>query len=118
MVAVNEKRTINPAEDAAAEKDLPSVWAAALSYATLSRYADIALRSFAYSTASYDDFGRAGTSSAKPDPSDSDSESWRSEAMIVLLMFLVALPGVAVLVLKVQGSRCWGRIICRLRPRL
>src|SRR4029077_10784487 len=42
------ERQSSPVEDQQAERRLPDYWAACLSYLTLSRYADVALRSFAY----------------------------------------------------------------------
>ena len=77
----------------------PNPWAARASYATLSRYGDIAVRSFAY-------FGHE--SAAHND----EYRQWRKEARRMLIVMILGLPVVAIVVLHVQGS--WWAIKVKL----
>ena len=71
-----------------------------MSYATLSRYGDIILRSFAYSQA--DAEAREGSSAQRY-----NYASCRGWAVVVLLGFAVGLPALSGLLLGLQGTRMW-----------
>ena len=70
-----------------ANGDLPNRWAAISSYATISRYGDILLRSFAY-----DD--------PKWDPDKSNYPRWRIEASCVLIFLSASLPAAVIFMLS------------------
>ena len=73
----------------------PNLWAACASYATISRYGDIVLRSFAYSSEDYKFFHSRNES-------EDDYPRWRHQAEGVLLLMSLGLAGLVVPVLYWQ----------------
>ena len=72
--------------------DRPNLWAASASYATISRYGDILLRSFAYQSS-------ADTPSSGVD-ADPPISPWQRESLGVLLLLSVALPALVIPILS------------------
>lgn len=115
-VAKNRRET--PHEDQQANLTLPHVWGACLSYLTLSRYADVALRSFAYDASLYE-------SSQKPPREDRSRDEyfvhgygeWFWGAIGVLMVTLAGMLLATGCVLWVQ-SREWRRFAPSIGSRI
>jgi hypothetical protein len=82
------------------EQSSSSWWAAMFSYATLSRYADIILRSFAYSATDYEEASRPSLNDRRH--AKFGYVSWRREATVVLATMVVLLPLAAIVCLQVS----------------
>ena len=116
----NPKR--NPPEESlveakAAQGDLPDRWAAWASLLTLSRWGDMALRSFAYTNNDFKQFcpqTAVDTGRAKSPPSEAHQlyayHKWRQVAAEVLISLALLLPLGTVLILHLSESTLWTRI--------
>lgn len=95
-----KRRRPAPVEVAYENARRPPDWAAALSYVTLSRYADIALRSFAY----HDDDHRAFSGEPTTDSQARYAyRTWRCEAWGFLAILTAAFPALTLAVMWCQS---------------
>ena len=100
----------NAKEDARENADRPNYLAVLASYLTVSRYGDIALRSFAYDRPAYQAFvGPAvegsGTTNEPAQRTNYGYPRWRHEAMTMLVLMVVGFPGLAGMILWYQPIR-------------
>ena len=104
-------------EDRKSDQNRPNLAATWCSYLTISRYADVALRTFAYD--GHDAKVFLGAAEQPSDGSPTIQERfgyrrWRQEATAVLLLFAVGLPFAVALVLTWQTNPRWQALPRRL----
>jgi hypothetical protein len=92
----------------------PSMFAIAATYLTVSRYADIMLRSFCYTNSDYARYRGANDRGSCGD----QYSRWRFEAMVVLILSAIGLPILAGAILEVQASAVFRRTVSLMRERL
>ncbi|HUY32638.1 MAG TPA: ABC transporter ATP-binding protein [Pirellulales bacterium] len=106
------KKPLSPDTDANQDRFRPKLAAALGSYLTISRYGDIALRSFAY----FDDDERVFLGESDPNPTGRlprqvrfGYRRWRVEALGILAALIVGFPAAAAAVLWCQTAPRQGR---------
>lgn len=102
-------RKPDPAADRDANRLRPGRWAALASYLTISRYADIALRSFAYHEVDFTSFSNPSTSASYTSRAERFGYGrWRQEAAAVLVAWT------AVVLLATVGWLRWEHRLRRI----
>lgn len=100
---IEQQRPIDPAVDAHENAKRPSIFATALSYLTISRYGDMALRSFAYVERDAEVFNKGG-GDEKAVQRYYRYGRWRCEALGALAAPTLGFPLLTMIVLRGQNA--------------